>query len=665
MKIEQQIPRNALAWIVLSQVVLVLPHIPRLPLWVLGIYLATAVHRIMVYQGRWSFPGRWTKAVLTIGCFSAIYTSYGSMLGLEPTVALLLVAFALKLIELSSRKDAYLVIFLAYFVSCAEFLFSQELHIVLYMMLALTTITTALVALHQPGQDRLTVKPMKQASVMLLQAVPLMLLLFFIFPRIGPLWSVPIKSHAAKTGVSDFMSPGDIGLLSKSTEVAFRVEFKGDIPSRSDLYWRGLIFSKVEDDVWSSLGWREIPVLERRGRKPAQLGEKSIAYSVIMEPSQQRWVYSLKYPGEHSRNIMGGGDHRLMSPIEIQDQIRYQVTSYPDAVLDPLLSDWRRQVEVKLPYGSNEKTKDFAVQMRRDYQTDREFVDAVLAYFREQEFFYTLQPPLLGDDSIDEFLFESRKGFCEHYASSFVFLMRAAGIPARVVAGYQGGEVNPLNKSVIVHQFDAHAWTEVWLKGQGWVRVDPTAAVSPDRIIWGLERALAEEGSFLSDSPLSPLRFRDVQWVNILRLRYDALTYAWQRFVLTYDSDRQYDLLTRWLGEFSAARIASVMLIAAAVILLPIFFFLLLTTRPKKLPVILQAYLGFCEKLERVGLLRMPGEAPISYCQRVQSLRPDLAADVGCITELYTTISYQPGANTLDKQRDFLEKIRQFECSKV
>lgn len=664
MKIEQQIPRNALVWILLSQLVLVLPHVPRLPIWILGVYMATAFHRIMVYQGRWSFPGRWTKAVLTIGSFSAVYTSYGSMLGLEPTVALLLVAFALKLVELASRKDAYLVIFLAYFVSCAEFLFSQELHIVIYMLLALITISTALVALHQPGQDKFTLTPLKQASVMLFQAMPLMLVLFLIFPRIGPLWTVPIKSYAAKTGMSDFMSPGDIRLLSQSTEVAFRAEFEGDIPPRSELYWRGLVFSKVEDDVWSSLGWREIPVLERRGRKPEKLGEKSIRYSVIMEPSQQRWVYSLKYPGEHSRNVMRGGDHRLVSPIEIQDQFRYHATSFPQAVLDPVLSSWRRQTELKLPEESNQKTRDFAEKIRGDFKTDSEFVDAVLAHFREQEFFYTLQPPVLGDDSIDEFLFETRKGFCEHYASSFVFMMRAAGVPARVVAGYQGGEINPLNNSVIVHQFDAHAWAEVWLEGSGWIRVDPTAAVSPDRIIWGLERALADEGSFLSDSPLSPLRFRDVQWINLLRLRYDALTYAWQRFVLGYDEDGQYDLLTRWLGEFNPARIASVMLIAAAIVLLPIFIALLFSTRPKKLPVILRAYLDFCEKLEGAGVARLPGEAPISYAQRVQSLRPDLAADVACITDLYTRISYQSGASGMEEQREFLERARQFSCAK-
>ena len=225
---------------------LVAPHTSRIPLWILGLYAVAALWRIMVYRGRWSFPGRLHKALLVVAGFAGIFLSFGNLLGLEPTVALLLTAFAFKLVELAQRKDAYVLLFLAYFICATEFLFSQDILVVLYMLLCVALITTALVALHQPGQHSFNRRTIRHSLVMLGQALPLMVVLFFLFPRIEPLWNVPIKSHSARTGVSDFMRPGDISSLSQSAEVAFRVQFEGDIPERSQLYWRGLVFSKLQ-----------------------------------------------------------------------------------------------------------------------------------------------------------------------------------------------------------------------------------------------------------------------------------------------------------------------------------------------------------------------------------------------------------------------------------
>ena len=253
MKAGQQIPRNALVWSVLTLFALVAPHVTRIPIWVLAVYIFAAFWRTMVYRGRWSFPGRWVKVLLILTSFIGLYLSYGTFIGLEPTVALLLTAFALKLIELAQRKDAYVLLFLGYFVCVTEFLFSQDLPIVFYSIFTVTLITTALLALHQPEQHKFNPRTIRQASVMLLQAFPLMLVLFFLFPRIGPLWTVPLKSHAAKTGVSDFMRPGDISNLSQSADVAFRVQFEGEIPNAADLYWRGLVFSKLAEGAWTSL----------------------------------------------------------------------------------------------------------------------------------------------------------------------------------------------------------------------------------------------------------------------------------------------------------------------------------------------------------------------------------------------------------------------------
>ena len=263
MNILQQVPRNALVWIIICLFALVAPHAARLPVWVLAVYVVAVVWRMQVHRGRWSFPGRWVKVALIVSSFIGIYASYGSLIGLEPTVALLLTAFALKFIELSQRKDAYVLLFLGYFICITAFLFSQDLLITFYLLVTVVLVTTALVALHQPGEHQFKRGTIRVASIMLLQAMPLMVVLFFVFPRFGPLWTVPIMSHTAKTGMSDFMKPGDVASLSQSADVAFRVKFEGEIPAKSALYWRGLVFSRLEQGVWSGLGYYDVPVQEQ------------------------------------------------------------------------------------------------------------------------------------------------------------------------------------------------------------------------------------------------------------------------------------------------------------------------------------------------------------------------------------------------------------------
>ena len=646
MKPDQQIPRNALVWIIVSLFTLVAPHLERIPLWVLAVYVFAALWRIMVYRGRWSFPGRWVKAGLIVGSFAGIYFSFGSVIGLEPTVALLLTAFALKLIELARRKDGYVLLFLGYFICITEFLFSQELPMVLYSLLNVMLVTTALVAMHRPGEDQFSRKTIRLAALMLLQALPLMLVLFFLFPRIGPLWTVPIKSHMAKTGVSDFMKPGDISSLGKSDAIAFRAQFEGDIPEPAGLYWRGLVFSKLEEGAWQSLRYYDVPAEERRPESVETAGEP-IRYSVIIEPTQQNWLYSLRYARPTSGGVLSGPDFVLFSPTELEDQRIYSVETWPDAVLEPSLSPWRREVELRLPEGENPAAVALAGELRSLAGSDEAYVDAVLARFTREAFVYKLDPPLLPQSSpVDAFLFQTRAGFCEHYAAAFVVLMRAAGVPARVVAGYQGGEVNPVNRTVLVHQFDAHAWAEVWLAGRGWVRVDPTAAVSPDRIEWGLERALAAEGDFLSDSPLSLVRYRSIAWVNTLRLRYDAITWRWQSFVLGYNRDRQFQLLNDVFGGISVRKFLLVLFGTFLLVLLPVAFSLLRRRGAAAERPCDRYYLQFCERMAAVGFVRSPGETADDYAARIVRAIPSISGEVREITRLYTELAY--GAQLAD-----------------
>jgi protein-glutamine gamma-glutamyltransferase len=662
MKLLQQVPRNALVWIIISLFALVAPHAGRLPVWVLLVYVVSVIWRLQVHRGRWSFPGRWVKVAMTLSGFIGIYASYGTLVGLEPTVALLLTAFALKFIELSQRKDAYVLLFLGYFICITEFLFSQDLLITLYSLLTVVLVTTALVALHQPAQHSFNRGTIRIASIMLLQAMPMMVVLFFVFPRFGPLWNVPIKNHAAKTGMSDFMKPGDVASLSQSADVAFRAKFDGDIPQKSALYWRGLVFSRLEQGVWSALGYYDVPVTEQRAQS-VDVDGKPISYSVIMEPTQQNWLYALLYAQSNSPGVMHSPDFRLFSPGPLESEFMYSANSWTNVPVEAELSPWRRKVETKLPPDGNPRTRQLALDMRSTVNSDQDFIALVLEKFTREPYVYTLRPGTLNQrHQIDQFMFQTRRGFCEHYASAFVYMMRAAGIPARVIAGYQGGEVNPVNKTVIVHQFDAHAWAEVWLPHTGWRQVDPTAAISPQRIEYGLEEAMASEGSFLASAPLSPLRYRSIPLLNQLRLRYDALTYQWQSWVVNFNSAQQFELLHDVFGEISVRLFATLLLGSWALVLIPVAISLFRKRATSPVSPLTKNYRLFCERMARLGLERAPGETPAHFAQRAATAVPGYAEQLLRITGMYNALAY----GAVDEQasttelRNFVREVIRF-----
>ncbi|MFT7321812.1 transglutaminase TgpA family protein [Congregibacter sp.] len=666
MKQAEQLPRPALLWIIAAQALLLLPHLSRLPVWVAAVYLLAFVWRVQAFRGRMELPGRWLKVVLAVAAAGGIVLSFGSLLGMEPMVAFLLTAFALKLTEMRSRKDAYVVIFLGYFVCLTEFLFTQDLLIVAYSMLLVWILTTALVSMHRPSGLLWDFRSLRKAGVMLLQAVPLMLVLFFLFPRIGPLWSVPLKSHTAQTGMSDRLRPGDVSQLSQSTKVAFRAEFDGDIPAVSELYWRGIVMSALDDGTWRSLRYFEIPARDRRAPQVQTQGG-ALRYSIIMAPTQQNWLFALRYARTQKPGVMELNDYRLYSPAIIENEYQYDVESWPDTPIQENLSPWRRGIETALSATDNPQTRALAERLYAGTDSPRQFVDAVLGYFRNEPFFYTLQPPLLSDsDTMDQFLFESRRGFCEHYAYAFAVMMRSMGIPTRIVGGYLGGEVNPVNRTVIVHQFDAHAWNEVWLEGEGWVRVDPTGAVSPDRILYGLERAVADEGSFLSDSPLSPLRYRGIGWINSVRLRYDALTYQWQSWVTGFDGQTQFDFLRGVLGEISVSRSLGVLLGSAALTMAVVSLFLFRGSKASPRPMFEAELLRFQRALWRRGLKPIPGETPRQLTERAVARWPNQAETLRALYRALALTVYAPLAASQDShrlRRELRKRIRAIQFS--
>ena len=658
MKHGELLPRGALVWIIAAQALLLLPHLGRIPPWVVGVYLLAFAWRVQAFRGRAELPGRWLKVALSGAAGGGIVLSFGTLLGMEPMVAFLLAAFALKLTEMRSRKDAYVVLFLGYFVCLTAFLFSQDLLLVAYALLLVWVLTTALIWIHRPGGRWSAPGPPRLAAVMLLQACPLMLVLFFLFPRIGPLWAVPLQSQAAKTGMSGELRPGDISQLSQSDEVAFRARFEGDIPPPAELYWRGLVMSGYDGDSWRSLRYFETPASERR--EPAvQRRGPALDYEVLMAPSQRHWLYGLRYARSPDRGIINLPDYRLYSPVEIETERFYRVRSWPRARLGTALSPWRRQLETTLPPSGNPRTRALAQRLRREAGSDAQFLQRVLAHLREGDFRYTLRPPLLPDDDpMDAFLFGARRGFCEHYAYAFAVMARAAGLPARVVGGYLGGEVNPVNRTVIVHQFDAHAWNEVWLAEQGWVRVDPTAEVAPDRLLYGLERAVAAEGSFLSESPLSPLRYRNLDWVNALRYRYEALTYNWQSWVTGFDGSTQFDLLKGVFGEVTAARSVAVLLGSGVLTMAIVSAFLFRGRRREPRPIYEAELARFSDVLHRRGLPPQPGETPAQLTERAAARWPKQGEQIRALYRALAALVYGTAEGDREDDKRVARELR-------
>lgn len=652
----QWLPRAALTWLLLAEAALLLPHLARLPLWLPVLFGLALGYRWQVQRVGWRLPPQWLKLVGVASGFIATGLSYGTLLGLEATTALLFIAAALKLLEAHTRRDAYLLIFLGYFCVLLAFLFEQTPLTAFYALLPLLLLTAALLAMHAAGEGGGAT--LRRAALLLIQSLPIMVLLFLVAPRLAPLWSVPQPSDAARTGMGAEVAPGDVARLSRSDRLAMRVRFAEGVPPRPELYWRGVVLSHFDGRSW--LPWpdhnRSLEATERRALR-RRASDDTWSYRVLLEPSHRRWRFSLGYPLAADGSVEITGDYRLVGDAAHERQL-YRAESVPALPLHRDLQRVERARLLALPSSVNPSARDWGRELAAAH-APAERVRRVLQRFRDEPFVYTLQPPTLGRDSVDEFLFQTRRGFCEHYASAFAFVMRAADVPARVVVGYQGGEVNPLTGSVLVHDYDAHAWVEVWLSGRGWVRVDPTAAVAPSRIELGLEGALADE--FLSDSPLAPARYREIDWLNRLRLQLDAFQDQWAIWVLNYHGERQWQVLRGLLGEVSVWRVAGLLLIGAALPLALLALVLWRGQRRRRDP-LLRRYQSLCARLSAAGHPPEPGEPPAAYLLRVAEARPDWGIALRPIAHLFNDLRYRRLTETQrsELRRHLYRALRRF-----
>ena len=627
------------SWLLAALALAIAPHVPRLPVWITLLCLGVGAIRLITPQ----LPARWLLLSLAIAALTGVYASYHTLFGRDAGVALLVVMLSLKLMEIRSLRDNMVAIFIGYFLVITHFLYSQSIPTGLYLMAAVLAITTALINLNRPGGPLDIQKNLRLATLMLGQALPIMLVLFVLFPRLpGPLWGLPVDAYEGMTGLGNTMTPGSISKLSQSAAVAFRVAFDGPMPKPDQRYWRGPVLDSFDGRVWSAAiapDWKAAPIA---------VAGQPVGYSLTLEPHNKRWLLALDMPAELPPASRLSAYYELLADTPVRQRLRYHAVSYPQYLTGMELGAREMRLALQLPPDINPKARELAHGWRLGAQEDSEIVRRALALFRAEAFFYTLTPPLLGANSVDDFLFRSRRGFCEHYAGSFVFLMRAAGIPARVVTGYQGGEPNPLGGYLIVRQYDAHAWAEVWLNHRGWVRVDPTAAVSPLRVELGLAAALPARESL-------PLMIRlDNAWLMQLRFSWDALNNRWNQWVLGYSQERQYDLLSRLGFEMGSWKELALGLVASVgALLLALSGFMLWRRKPAGGDPATALYRRFCNKLARRGMVRRPNEGPLDFAKRIAVWRPDLAERVETISNLYVALRYQP-----HPQPDWLRHFR-------
>lgn len=610
------------------------------------IIILYALHFLGVIFKRWRIT-RWLPSIFMLIGIAIILKYYRTIVGYEAGVALFTMLLGPKLLEIRQRRDFSASITLGLFLIVLQFLLNQTLFKALYMLPLVMALIAILIQSNRA-------KPLpryiafNQALRMVAQALPLMVIAFTLFPRLTePLWALTLKLDrlSSRTGLSEDMTPGSINQLILSQEIAFRAELKnGTRLPEWNLYWRGPV-------LWRTDGLRWYGNAPYNMSRPELLinKESRIDYRIIQEPHGKRWILALELPAEVSRDTILTADFQVHSHNPIDQRNQYFLTSFID-YRTRFISSPERTAALQFPTRvATMRIRNLIASWKQKAQNDpRRIVDQALEYFRREHFVYTLSPPPLGKDGIETFLFATKAGFCEHYAGAFTLLMRIAGVPSRVVTGYLGGEYNDLGNYYLVRQEYAHAWSEVWLEDVGWMRVDPTTAVAPERI----QHVITDEENA---NVAANSQFIDFKSLNQIWRKFDlvidAINTRWHIWVLGYDTDKQAALLeTLGLGFLDHVGIAILMMLITFILIIVLIGILANQRQVESKDAPERLYRRFCKRLATVGILKPDREGPQDFANRVARRRPDLAAEVLNIVNLYIQLRYSQHARLSDLQ---------------
>ncbi len=621
----------SLPWTLAAAVFSLAPHVKFLPVWITAAFLFCGAWRYLIERRRRPLPSTWLRILLALACFLGVLATYSTVSGVGPGSALLAIMAALKLLETRTRRDQFVLLFIAIFLVMSSLLREQYLWSLPYLIAGVFLIMTAWLQVSAVAAQNAR-RSFATGGRLVLYAAPLAIAMWIFFPRIStPFWAVPMDTGTAISGLSDSMSPGDISSLSLSNAVAFRATFEDAIPEPRDRYWRGLVLTIFNGRTWTT----NDPFAGPRVHEQVAPISDPITYQITLEPTRQQWVFALDMPWSWtlSRAFMGP-QQQLARARPIDQRISYDAMSYLNYRTDVDLTDYARSWYARIPEESNTRTQALAREMRASAASESAYIQAVLSKFHEEEYFYTLEPPPLGSDPVDRFLFDTRRGFCEHYASAFAILMRAAGIPSRVVLGYQGGEINPVGGHMIVRQSDAHAWTEVWLDGVGWYRVDPTAAVAPDRIESGVS------GSLLDGAGLAWGLSASSALLHQLTMTWDAMNAKWNEWVLGYGPENQQRFM-EWIGMDDPSWRKMMLTLIAVVAALVLLISGLLALRYRA-PGTDRAAILYKRFVNKTGIELRTGETPVIFARRAAAESPIPTEIIDEITSTYLNARYGP-----------------------
>ncbi len=618
-------------WALLGAGACLLPLLLQLPL-LIAVTIAFSAVAVVAMSWRQPLHGL-LRLLLSIALIATVLAMSDFSVGRDTGCALLAAMLAIKPSETFSLRDARSLLGFALFAPFATFLLDQG---PLSLALGLTATLLALAALQlladvESGDVRRDTAPMRRVAGtarLLALGLPLALAAFWLFPRLGsPLWGIPERAMAS-TGLSDRMSPGDWMDLMGDDRPALRARFFGQVPSPSQMYWRGPVMWDFDGRTWTQPrwmpGWTETAV---------ERGPQRWDYEIEMEPTNRRQLVALDLLVSAPSGSELDPDHNLQSLTQLTSVSRWRMQSAPPRRYEARLSPQTRQYALQLPPNFNPRTLALARQWRLEAgpSADGAIVTRALDWIR-RDFAYTLETPLPGRNGVDEFLFDQRAGFCQHFSSSFVVLMRGAGIPARVVTGYAGGYRNSVGGYWLVRRSDAHAWAEVWLRGRGWVRVDPTAAVAPERIYDTLDDRRSVAGGLLGGFAGGRSLIDVGDW----------LRRGWNDFVLGFDANRQQRLLRPFgVDRIDDRTLVLLLMLALALGLLWMVWF---SRRNEREPdPVLRAWHAMARRYRQFGLERFPDEPAGRWVERVAAARPELAGHLRELCDRFSDWRYADG----------------------
>lgn len=646
----ERVTLEQLSWVTACLALALLAGIATLPLWIAAVVGAAAAIRLGLAARGHDAPARAMRFIIAAVAIGLLFRQFHTFNGLSAGSALLSLIAGLKLLETRTRRDLYVVPLIIYFLCLAAVLQSESFWLLAYSVGVSWLTTATLMRVARVSRGANWRGNVRHAGRMLAQALPLAIALWLFFPRFGgPLWQTPNSGSQATSGLSDTMSPSDFTDLALSDDIAFRVHFNGAAPPRQDRYWRGPVLHDFDGHTWrrTDAGPSTAPPLVFTG-PPYQ-------YTVSLEPNQHNWLFVMDWPSQWraSHGVLTN-DYMLVQSMPVSEPIDIVATSYSHIEATQPLTLGMRQRDTRLSRNHNPRSLQLAEELRSQHPDDMDYIHAVLGLFTQQPFYYTLHPPRLSDDSVDGFLFDTKRGFCGHYASAFALLMRAAGIPARVVTGYQGGTYNRFANYWILRQSDAHAWDEVWIEGHGWLRVDPTGSIAPGRVERGLNDIVT------TGAPDTSRWEQRTPWLTDMRLRLDTLRLMWRNRILRFNQGSQEKLLALMhIPEPDGQKVALVLAACLVLAMAWLTWAVRHDLKPRIHDPVSRAFERLCQRLAAIGLPRSPHEGAEAYAARVAAARPDLAVVVGALCWRYSQVRYAaPGSHAA--AANFIAGVRVF-----